>query len=131
MSAGWEIGGDGPADRREAAIAVLDAIIDPCSMTIGHPIGLAGMGMIERVDVTAGVVSILLLPTFPACIFRGFFEAEIEKRLRTLHWCESVSVAFCPAEQGWDESRMSPAAREALNRPSRQRRAALAAETRR
>lgn len=84
MSAIREIAGVGPADRREAAIAVLDAIIDPCSMTIGHPIGLAGMGMVERVDVTGGVVSVLLLPTFPACILRGFFEAEIEKRLRAL-----------------------------------------------
>ena len=47
-------------------------------------------------------------------MFRGVFEEEVEKRLGTLPWCERVIVAFCPAEQGWDESRMSPAARAAL-----------------
>jgi metal-sulfur cluster biosynthetic enzyme len=125
------IAGSGPAERREAVIAALDAIVDPCSRTIGHPIGLAGMGMVERVDVAGGAVSVLLLPTFPACVFLGFFEAEVGARVGALPWCEQVSVGFCAAEQGWDESRMSPAARKALNRPSRQRRAAMAEEARR
>jgi metal-sulfur cluster biosynthetic enzyme len=121
------VAGSGPAARRDAVATALDTIVDPCSATIGHPIGLVGMGMVERVDVSGGAVSVLLLPTFPACVFLGFFEAEIEKQLLQLPWCDSVSVTFCPAGQGWDESRMRPSARAALGRPSRQRRASLAA----
>jgi metal-sulfur cluster biosynthetic enzyme len=121
----------GSAIRQEAVLAVLETIVDPCSKAIGHPIGLVGMGVVERVDVTGGEVSVLLLPTFPACIFRGFFEAEVESRLSALPWCEKVDVSFCSADRDWDESRMSRAARAALGRPSRSERAALAAERRR
>jgi metal-sulfur cluster biosynthetic enzyme len=111
-----EVAGTGPAERRSAVVAELEAIIDPCSIASGQPIGLAGMGMIERLDVTGGAVSVLLLPTFPLCTFLGVFEAEIEKRLLALPWCDSVAVAFCPASEGWDESRMSAAARARLRR---------------
>jgi metal-sulfur cluster biosynthetic enzyme len=126
-----EVAGSGPAERRAMVVAELEAIVDPCSRALGKPIGLAGMGMIERLDVSGDAVSVLLLPTFPACIFRGVFEAEIEKRLLALPWCDSVSVAFCPAEQSWDESRMSAAARARLGRRDRDRRAAPAGAPRR
>lgn len=114
-----EVVGTGPAERRSAVLAELETILDPCSIASGQPIGLAGMGMIERLDVTGGAVSVLLLPTFPLCTFLGVFEAEIEKRLLALPWCDSVAVAFCPASEGWDESRMSHTARTKLRRRSR------------
>jgi metal-sulfur cluster biosynthetic enzyme len=119
MSALPEVPGSGPAEHRGEALAAIDAIADPCSISLGHPIGLAGMGMVERLDVEGGAVSVLLLPTFPTCLFRGVFEEEIAVRLRALPWCTSVAVAFCPAEQDWDESRMSPEALAALRRPAR------------
>jgi metal-sulfur cluster biosynthetic enzyme len=126
MTAARAIPGRGPAARRAAAIAVLDTIVDPCSRAFGHPVGLAGMGMIERVSVAGASVSVLLLPTFPDCLFRGHFEAEAERLLLALPWCREVSVAFCPADQSWDESRLGPAAREAFGRPSRRARAGAA-----
>lgn len=116
-------------ERRAAVMAELDLIVDPCSRTIGHPLGIRQMGMVERVEVTGGAVAVTLLPTFPACIFLGFFEAEVERRLKTLPWCESVAVKFCPASQSWDESRLSPEAHAALNRPSRSERAGMVGET--
>lgn len=102
-----------PARRREEVLAILDAIHDPCSVTIGCPIGLVGMGIVEAVAIEDGAVAVTLLPTFPDCLFRGVFEEEIESRLKALPWCRSVSVRFCPAEIAWDESRMAP---EALRR---------------
>jgi metal-sulfur cluster biosynthetic enzyme len=113
-----EVAGSGPEDRRRAVVTELEAIVDPCSRTLGKPVGLAGMGLIERLDVSGGDISVLVLPTFPDCLFRGVFEEEIEKRLRALPWCERVAVTFCPADQDWDESRLSPAARLKLGRKS-------------
>jgi metal-sulfur cluster biosynthetic enzyme len=118
MSAAQARAGCGPAARRAAAIAALDTIVDPCSRAIGHPVGLAGMGMIEQVSVAGASVSVLLLPTFPDCPFRGQFEAEAERLLLALPWCRTVRIAFCPADQTWDETRLSPAAREAFGRRS-------------
>ena len=34
------------ADQRDAVLAALDAIVDPCSRGLGHPVGLVGMGII-------------------------------------------------------------------------------------
>jgi metal-sulfur cluster biosynthetic enzyme len=116
-----DISGSGPAELRRSVVAEIEAIADPCSIAAGHPTGLAGMGMVERVDVTGGSVAVLILPTFPTCMFRGVFETEIEQRLRALPWCESVTVAFCPADQAWDESRMSAAVRAKFGRRARGR----------
>jgi metal-sulfur cluster biosynthetic enzyme len=99
--------------------AALDAIHDPCSMSIGRPIGLVGMGIIDRVDVDGSAVTVSVLPTFPDCMFRTVFEEKIEQCLAALPWCRSVTVRFCPSDQAWDESRMSPEALRMLGRRRR------------
>jgi metal-sulfur cluster biosynthetic enzyme len=104
------------AERRDAVLATLDAIIDPCSRGLGHPVGLVGMGMIDRLDIDADRVSVTVLPTFPNCLFRGVIEAEIESRLGELPWCRAVSVHFAGADLVWDESRLSDEARRTLGR---------------
>jgi metal-sulfur cluster biosynthetic enzyme len=108
--------GSGPAEWREAVLDALEAIADPCSVALGKPIGLVGMGMIERLDIEGTVVRVAVLPTFPDCMFLGVIEAEIERLVAALPWCSGVAVRFCPAEQSWDESRMTPAARQLLGR---------------
>jgi metal-sulfur cluster biosynthetic enzyme len=64
------------------------------------------MGMIEQVSVAGASVPVLLSPTFPDCLFRGQFEAEAERLLLALPWCRTVRIAFCPADQTWDETRL-------------------------
>jgi metal-sulfur cluster biosynthetic enzyme len=113
-------------ERHAAVLDVLNRIVDPCSRTIGHPLGLCDMGMVERVEVTGDSIAVTLLPTFPACVFLGFFEAEVERHVLALPWCQAVTVKFCPATTAWDESRMSPAAHAVLNRPAKSQRPALA-----
>jgi metal-sulfur cluster biosynthetic enzyme len=72
-------------------------------VSIGKPIGLVGVGLIERIDIDGPAVAATVLPTFPDCLFRGVFEGEIKSRLQELLWCRSVMVAFAPADQGRDE----------------------------
>jgi metal-sulfur cluster biosynthetic enzyme len=112
------------AGRRTEILALLDEIHDPCSVSIGRPIGLVGMGIIEAVAVAGDAVTVTVLPTFPDCLFRGVFEARIEARISDLPWCRSVSVAFAPADRAWDESRMAPDALRRLGRKPRPDRSA-------
>ena len=109
----------GAAGRRGEVLALLDEIHDPCSVGIGRPIGLVGMGIIEEVAVADNAVRVIVLPTFPDCLFRGVFEAEIERRIGALPWCRSVTVAFAAADRTWDESRMTPDALRRLRRKPR------------
>jgi metal-sulfur cluster biosynthetic enzyme len=103
-------------DRRGEVLRAIDAIHDPCSVSIGKPIGLVSMGIIDAIAIDGGAVAVTVLPTFPDCLFRGVFEAEIEARLKRLPWCRSVTVTFAPADRDWDESRMSPDALRRLGR---------------
>jgi len=105
------VAGDGPAARRREALDRIDAIVDPCSQSLGRPVGLVAMGIVERLDVAGDKVTVLLLPTFPTCLFRGFFEEEIRQRVGALPWCRGVAIEFCPADRLWDPSRMAAAAR--------------------
>ena len=77
---------------------------------------LVGMGIIDNVAIDGGAVEVAVLPTFPDCLFRGAFEEEIERKLAALPWCRSVSVSFRPADESWDESRITPEARAILAR---------------
>ncbi len=95
---------------------VLDTIHDPCSVAIGKPIGLVGMGIIDEVAVVGDAVAVAVLPTFPDCLFRGVFEEKIERAVGALPWCRNVTVTFRPADHGWDETRMSIEARARLGR---------------
>jgi metal-sulfur cluster biosynthetic enzyme len=110
--------------RRGEVLALLDEIHDPCSVSIGRPIGLVGMGIIEQVAIAGDAIAVTVLPTFPDCLFRGVFEAEIETRLSSLAWCRAVTVAFAPADRDWDESRMAPDALRRLGRKPRRSRPA-------
>jgi metal-sulfur cluster biosynthetic enzyme len=111
-----------PARRREAVLAALNGIVDPCSAAMAEPIGLADLGLVERLEMQGGRVDIELVPTSPHCLFVGLFEEEIASRVGALDWVESVNVRFDEGETIWDESRVSAAARARLAR----RRAALA-----
>jgi metal-sulfur cluster biosynthetic enzyme len=108
------VAGEGPAARRREVLARLDAIVDPCSKSLGRPAGLVAMGIVERLDVAGGAVAVLLLPTFPTCLFRGYFEEEIKASVAALPWCSTVTTEFCAADRLWDESRMAPEARRGL-----------------
>ena len=105
------VAGDGPAARRREVLDRIDAIVDPCSRSLGRPVGLVTMGIVERLDVAGDRVAVLLLPTFPTCLFRGFFEEEIRQRVGALPWCRDVAIEFCPADRLWDPSQMAATAR--------------------
>jgi metal-sulfur cluster biosynthetic enzyme len=97
-------------DARAAILAELDEIKDPCSMASGVPMGLAEMGLIDTLDISAaGEVKIRLRLTSPFCHMIGFFKTEAARRVMALPGITSVSLS---ADNGldWSPERISPAA---------------------
>jgi metal-sulfur cluster biosynthetic enzyme len=103
--------------------AALNSIVDPCSSAMAHPIGLADMGIIDRVAVVGDRVAVDLLPTSAHCLFVGLLEEAIETRIAELPWVSDVDVHLAEGTHLWDEERMAPAARERLRRLRAARRA--------
>jgi metal-sulfur cluster biosynthetic enzyme len=111
-------------DRRLEVWNAINSVADPCSIALAEPIGIADLGLLEAIRVTAeGSVEITLVPTSPHCLFVGLFEEEIEARVSALGWVRSVCVRLDEDGTIWDEERMTPTARMRLMR----RRAAVAA----
>src|ERR1700689_143971 len=83
---------DGP--EMDAAVrGCLDEIADPCSMASASPMGLAEMGLVKAVTVSAdGDVRIDLRLTSPTCNMLGFMAEEATRRVRELPGVRSVEV---------------------------------------
>lgn len=102
------------ADRRGQVLRALDDVIDPCAKAYGHKLGMTAMGMVEAVDVSGSLVTVVLLPTTLSCLFRGVLAEQCESRLLDLSWCTSARVSMSTASEPWDEDRMAGPARDAL-----------------
>jgi len=103
--------------------ALLNEVVDPCSISAGMPVGLVDMGIVQEVSVEGSAVHVRLLPTFPACRFVPIFEGELRERLAAEGL--SVEVALEKPDVVWDESQMAPHVRQRLEERRRRMRAAL------
>ena len=96
----------------------MDGIKDPCSCVTGAPAGLAEMGLIHGVTITAVEggfkVALRITATEPTCPFGMMFTKEAERRLRELPGVVETDVTFDPL-QDWTELDADPAYRERLD----------------
>jgi metal-sulfur cluster biosynthetic enzyme len=104
--------------------AVLNTIVDPCSVAAGAPAGIVDLGLIRRLDVTPGEhgarVHVVIGVTEWGCLMGAPFASEAYKRLEPLDGIEHVDVELDGAFD-WDPDDMAPAYRRHLA----ERRAAL------
>ena len=109
--------GDVAEVELQAAIReVLDTIGDPCSVSVGVPMGLHEMGLVEDICIDpTGAVLIRMRLTSPMCHMIGYFSVEIEDRLLAL---EGVSAVEITTDRGvdWTADYMTSAARERRER---------------
>lgn len=112
---GPQIIGEGPLVA--AALAVLDGIVDPCSVTAGVPISILGMGLVRVVECTpAGPVDdlrVTLAITEPGCLMAAPFVVTARERLAELAGVGSVEVTV-DTDYMWDPDDMSAADRQRL-----------------
>jgi Predicted metal-sulfur cluster biosynthetic enzyme len=62
----------------------LNAVLDPCSVAAGRPMGLVDMGLVERVEVRDDAVEVYLRLTSPACYLVPHLRDRIESELADL-----------------------------------------------
>lgn len=98
----------------------LDQVVDPCSVSIGKPVGLVSMGLIkdlaleERAD---GIhVRIRLRLTSPCCLMAPSFTTQAEARLNALPDIAGIEVSVDPAID-WTPSMMRESYRASLASP--------------
>lgn len=91
----------------EAAIRqALDTILDPCSVRMGKPRGLVGMGLVESIEVDEDAIRIRLVLTGPGCFFYFQFADAITAALAPIAGGRQVDVAIDDSVL-WTKERMS------------------------
>lgn len=88
----------------------LDEVLDPCSTFTERPQSITDLGLVERVTVDGGDVTVHLLPTNQLCTYIPHMTEEIEDRVRSLPAVDSVAVEVV-ADEVWTRERMTEAAR--------------------
>ena len=99
-------------DLKAAIREILDTIGDPCSVSVGVPMGLHEMGLVEDIDIDdKGAVVLRMRLTSPLCHMIGYFNVEIEDRLLALEGVRTVEIT---TDRGldWTADHMTEAARE-------------------
>ena len=92
----------------------LRGVMDPCSIGVGSPIDVVGMGLIERIDITeGGSVTVQLVLTQPTCWFFGDMRQAIVDAIADVEGVTDVRVELF--EELWSPDRMQVPARATLS----------------
>lgn len=107
-----------PEQLRQALIAEINQIIDPCSIATALPAGLVDMGLLRDLHIeplTEGGtrVEVKLCVTHAFCMMPAIFVHEVEKRLRAIPAITSFEVTL-DGTTLWSEDLMSPEYRAKL-----------------
>jgi metal-sulfur cluster biosynthetic enzyme len=103
---------------RDEVERVLAQVLDPCSVTMGRPLDLVSMGLVESITVCDGRVGVSLVLTDPMC----FVQAEILRAVEEAVVAVS-GVRECEAtidgDVLWMPDRMKPGTAETHERRTR------------
>jgi metal-sulfur cluster biosynthetic enzyme len=93
----------------------LDSIKDPCSISVGAPLGLIEMGLVTGVRVgDDGHVAVDIRLTSPGCMMGIlYFDSEIKRRLGAMAGVTSVEVGRTH-DLSWSEDDISAHGQELL-----------------
>jgi metal-sulfur cluster biosynthetic enzyme len=100
--------------KRETVIRALDECYDPCC--IDRKISVVDMGLIERVEIQGGNVSIEMVLTSGWCPFAARLLEMIKGEVGKLPEVDAVDVEVV-WDPTWTQERMSAEAREKLRLP--------------
>ena len=84
--------GDVPVVDRDAVEQALKKVQDPCSISMGNPMDLVTMGLIESIDINGGRVEILIILTDPNCLFFTTMEKYITDMVMDVPGVTEVDV---------------------------------------
>lgn len=98
-----------PILNQATLMAQLDKVIEPCSLSMGSPMSICDMGLVEEVVFEQGVVRVVLCLTDPACVNYGKIRQFITDVLMELSAVASVEVTHT-TQVLWTPDRVKPAA---------------------
>jgi metal-sulfur cluster biosynthetic enzyme len=105
---------------REQIYEALGKVYDTCSVFNGTRLDIVEMGLVHDVEQDGGRVKVRLLLTDPMCLYLFEMRAQIVDLLSALPGVEEVDVEPVAGKLWWPQ-RMTPAARERLERQRRER----------
>ena len=70
----------------------LHGVVDPCSKALGSPMDIVTMGLVERIDIADGRVTVTIILTDPNCFFFGQIEQFVSDVLKELPGVTGVDV---------------------------------------
>ncbi|HEX8705223.1 MAG TPA: hypothetical protein VF815_40705 [Myxococcaceae bacterium] len=94
-------------------LARIQTIPDPCSLSVGVPLGIGEMGLLQSLTYEAGRVNVRLQITSPMCTMAIYFMREIEQRLLSDERVQSVNVEFDHSLE-WKPEHISAEGRQRL-----------------
>jgi metal-sulfur cluster biosynthetic enzyme len=100
---------------RKQIYEALSTVYDTCSVFNGTRLDIVEMGLVHEVEQEAGTIRVRLLLTDPMCVYLFEMRSEIVKALGVLPGVDAVEVEPVAGQLWWPE-RMSPPARERLER---------------
>jgi metal-sulfur cluster biosynthetic enzyme len=107
----------GDALLRQAVLAELESVVDPCSVAAGAPAGLVSMGLVGALRIErmadGAHIGVTLFLTEPGCMMGAVFQAAAEKKLQDMPGVARVTVGIDHAEL-WTPERMTPGYRRRL-----------------
>lgn len=77
---------------REDLLRQLVKVVEPCSVSMGSPMSICDMGLIEDVSFDAGTVRVVLCLTDPSCINYGKIKQYVIDVLLELEPVKAVEV---------------------------------------
>jgi metal-sulfur cluster biosynthetic enzyme len=105
---------------REQIYDALSTVHDTCSVFNGTNLDIVEMGLVHDVELGGGTVRVRLLLTDPMCLYLFEMRSQIVQALEALPGVDAVEVEPVAGKLWWPE-RMTPAARERLERLRRAR----------
>jgi metal-sulfur cluster biosynthetic enzyme len=92
--------------------AVLNTVIDPCSVAAGAPAGLVDMGLVSSLAIDErGEVDVAVRVTHPSCLMAPVFLAQVQAALDDLEGVTAVRAALDPSFD-WTPANMFAAYRD-------------------
>lgn len=88
-------------------MAQLERVVEPCSLSMGSPMSICDMGLVEELRFERGAVSVVLCLTDPGCINYPKIRQYITDVLMDVPEVESVKVSLSTT-QLWTPDRVRP-----------------------
>lgn len=91
---------------RERVLSSLAEILDPCSVEANRTMDIVTMGLVGKLEIEGGRVSLSLVLTEPVCWFSRDLMAFAEDKIRSIPGVEAVEVRL-DGETIWTPDRIS------------------------